>query len=165
MSRNRRRRASPGAAGGGTRRMEAWMAILCKLRTRDLPPETSRLAIPLPPRQGLHPLAIRTQVGPRADGTTHRRRNPVEAPPPQRHPRRRLRLRLPLGQRFCRCGAELDPYGDHLAACPKSGLLKRRAMPQERTWRRIFTEAGAVVQKNQKLADMQIEGVSPMDDR
>jgi len=79
--------------------------------------------------------------------------------------RRRLRLRLPFGQRFCRCGAELDPYGDHLAACPKSGLLKRRAMPQERTWRRIFTEAGAVVQKNQKLADMKLAGVSPMDDR
>ena len=59
----------------------------------------------------------------------------------------------------------MDPYGDHLAACPKSGLLKRRAMPQERTWRRIFTEAGAVVQKNQKLADMKIAGVSPMDDR
>ena len=38
-------------------------------------------------------------------------------------------------------------------------------MPQERTWRRIFTEAGAVVQKNQKLADMKIAGVSPMDDR
>ena len=38
-------------------------------------------------------------------------------------------------------------------------------MPQERTWRRILTEAGAVVQKNQKLADMKIEVVSPMDDR
>ena len=38
-------------------------------------------------------------------------------------------------------------------------------MPQERTWRRIFQEAGAVVLKNQTLAEMRIEGVSPMDDR
>jgi len=81
--------------------------------------------------------------------------------------RRRLRLRLPLGARRCRCGAELDPYGDHLAACNKSGLLRRRATPQERTWRRIFAEAGAVVLKNQKLTDMKLDGVSPnpKDDR
>ena len=38
-------------------------------------------------------------------------------------------------------------------------------MPQERTWRRIFAEAGAVVQKNQALADVKIDGLSPMDTR
>ena len=38
-------------------------------------------------------------------------------------------------------------------------------MPQERTWRRILQEAGAVVLKNQTLAEMRIEGVSPKDDR
>ena len=38
-------------------------------------------------------------------------------------------------------------------------------MPQERTWRRIFQEAGAVVRKNQTLVEMRIEGVSPLDER
>ena len=31
------------------------------------------------------------------------------------------------------CGAKLDPYGDHLAACPSTGRLKRRGTAFERS--------------------------------
>ena len=42
---------------------------------------------------------------------------------------RRLRLPLPLDAAACRCGAHLDPFGDHRAACPRAGLLRGRGIP------------------------------------
>ncbi len=81
--------------------------------------------------------------------------------------RRRLRLRLPLGKRECtarRCqGRCLDVYGDHLAACPRSGLLRRRAGPTEVALRRVLREAGARVVPNMLLRDAGVPGVR--DDR
>ena len=57
--------------------------------------------------------------------------------------RRRLRLALPLTHRYCGgdgfpgCGAVLDVLGDHAAACPRSGLLARRAPLLEQAWARV----------------------------
>ena len=39
------------------------------------------------------------------------------------------------------CGAAVDAYGDHHAACPRTGLLARRAKPLEHAWVRIAREA------------------------
>ena len=76
--------------------------------------------------------------------------------------RRRLRLRLPMSVRRCgallhrhtgrrrraRCNRRLDRYGDHGAACPVSGRFKKRAIPIEHAWARVFREAGARVERN-----------------
>jgi hypothetical protein len=82
--------------------------------------------------------------------------------------RRRLRPPLPLGPRRCNgnsCRRELDALGDHWAACPLSGRLKRRAMPVEKMWARVLTEGGARVLMNQKLANMGLPGVTSADNR
>ena len=42
---------------------------------------------------------------------------------------RRLRLPLPLTSAKCRCRAHPDPCGDHLAACPRCGVLRARGGP------------------------------------
>ena len=60
--------------------------------------------------------------------------------------RRRLRLPLPIAPGRCGahgpgCGAAVDVYGDHYAACPRTGLLARQAKPLERAWIRVVREA------------------------
>ena len=61
--------------------------------------------------------------------------------------RRRLRLPLPLTGRRCGaqgrhgCGAEVDAYGDHSFACPRTGLLPRRGFVVERAWVQVAREA------------------------
>ncbi len=73
--------------------------------------------------------------------------------------RRRLRLPLPLLPHTCGatghpgCRARLDTLGDHLAACPRTGLLARRAKPLERAWARAAREAGGRVVPQQLLRD------------
>ena len=47
----------------------------------------------------------------------------------------------------------------------RSGRVRRRAKPLERTWARIFREAGARVQEKVFLRDMGLPGVSPADRR
>ena len=65
------------------------------------------------------------------------------------------------------CGAAVDVYGDHYAACPRTGLLARRAKPLERAWIRVVREAvgpeGQVVPQ-QWLVRTPAPGVDP-DDR
>ncbi|CAK0891154.1 unnamed protein product [Prorocentrum cordatum] len=56
----------------------------------------------------------------------------------------RRRLRLP---------GPLDPLGDHLAACPRTGLFARRAKPLGRAWARVAREAGGRVVPQQLLRD------------
>ena len=62
--------------------------------------------------------------------------------------RRRLRLPLPPAAQRCGqgarrhgCGGALDPLGDHALACPRSGLLARRAHVLEHAWIRVAREA------------------------
>ena len=61
--------------------------------------------------------------------------------------RRRLRLPLPLTALHCGaegrhgCGAEVDAYGDHHLACPRTGLLPRRGFVVERAWVQVAREA------------------------
>ena len=71
--------------------------------------------------------------------------------------RRRLRLSLPLQGRRCvakRCDARLDSRGDHYAACPATGRLRRRAGPMEVAVRRVLREAGARMVPNARLCDL-----------
>ena len=71
--------------------------------------------------------------------------------------RRRSRLPLPLQGRRCtgkRCGAHLDSRGDHYAACPATGRLRRRAGPMEVALRRVLREAGARVVPSARLRDL-----------
>ena len=60
--------------------------------------------------------------------------------------RRRARLPLPGGVHQCpvfnSCHSFLDCYGDRLAACPSTGLLRRRGTAFERVYRPIWKEAG-----------------------
>ena len=58
---------------------------------------------------------------------------------------RRLRLPFPLTAARCRCGQPPDAYGDHLEACPRSGVLRSRGRPLERAAARVCREAGATV--------------------
>ena len=87
--------------------------------------------------------------------------------------RRWLRLPLPVAPRRCGahghgCGAAVDAYGDHHAACPRTGLLARRAKPLEHAWARFAREAvgpeGQVVPQ-QWLARTSAPGVDPSDRR
>ena len=68
----------------------------------------------------------------------------------------RLRLPLQLSEAACVCGARLDTRGRHRAACPRSGLLRIRATPTERTLAKVCREAGATVRCNTKLRDLNI---------
>ena len=76
------------------------------------------------------------------------------------------RLRLPLlnTEARCECGASLDQCRRHRAACPRSGRLRTRAVPTERTLARVCREAGASVRCNAKLREMNI-AVSVSDER
>ena len=78
---------------------------------------------------------------------------------------RRLRLHLPLSARSCRCRRPLDPFGDHRAACAQSGVLRARGGPLERAAARICREGGARVTTNTRLADLNIQNLSRVDDR
>ena len=59
--------------------------------------------------------------------------------------RQRLRLALPLCASRCgpnpRCGEMVDALSDNAMACPKTGLLARRANIVERAWVRVAREA------------------------
>ena len=77
---------------------------------------------------------------------------------------RRLRLPLPLTAARCRCQARQDPFGDHRAACPRSGVLRARAGPLERATARVCREAGATVALNVLVRDLNLDPVR-QDDR
>ena len=56
----------------------------------------------------------------------------------------------------CECGAPLDTLGRHRAVCNRSGRLRTRACPTERSLARVCREAGATVRFNTMLRDMNI---------
>ena len=68
----------------------------------------------------------------------------------------RLRLPLQVVEARCECGAPLDTLGRHRAACGRSGRLRTRACPTERSLARVCREAGATVRFNTMLRDMNI---------
>ena len=69
----------------------------------------------------------------------------------------RLRQPLPLTHRFCEgCGELLDRRGIHRGACMRTGRLRIRAVPLERSLARVCREAGAVVHQNALFRDMNI---------
>ena len=68
----------------------------------------------------------------------------------------RLRLPLQVTEARCECGSGLDSRGRHRSTCPRSGRLKSRAVPTEKTLTRVCREAGATVRCNAKLRDMNI---------
>ena len=87
--------------------------------------------------------------------------------------RRRMRLPLPIAPNRCRgegpgCGGVADAFGDHALACPRTGLLARRAKVVERAWVRVAREAvgpeGQVVPQ-QWLAHTTAVGVDARDRR
>ena len=63
----------------------------------------------------------------------------------------------PLAPRHCHCRGQLDPWGDHRAACATAGVLPARAIPLERALARVCREAGARVAQNVRLADMNLD--------
>ena len=82
--------------------------------------------------------------------------------------RRRVRWPIPLAAGQCRgksCMGELDIRGDHAVSCPRSGLLKLRSRPLERTWARVMREGGARVRENFMLRDSGEQGIDPDDGR
>ena len=88
--------------------------------------------------------------------------------------RRRLRLPLPLAPNRCGgagahgCGRRIDPFGDHALACPRTGLLARRAKIVERAWFRVAREAvgpEGQVAPQQLLARTTAPGVRTGDQR
>ena len=70
---------------------------------------------------------------------------------------RRLRLPLPLAPARCRCQRPLDVFGDHVAACPRSGTLRQRGGPLERAAARVCREAGAAVATNVLVRDLNLQ--------
>ena len=90
--------------------------------------------------------------------TTWRRLRPVSGRhgpqrPVPRAPAGRLRMPLPLAPRRCACYGQLDPLGDHRAACATSGALSTRALPLEHAVADC-REAGA---RSVRLADMNFD--------
>ena len=69
---------------------------------------------------------------------------------------RRLRLPLPLTAARCRCRQPHDAFGDHLAACPRSGVLRSRGGPLERAAARVCREAGATVAMHALVRDLNV---------
>ena len=85
---------------------------------------------------------------------------------------RRLRLPLPLRPKRCGpspgCGGLVDVFGNHALACPRTGLLARRAKIVERAWVRVAREsvgADGQVVPQQWLSNTTAPGVAPDDRR
>ena len=68
----------------------------------------------------------------------------------------RMRLPLQFTEAQCECGSQLAKLGRHRGACPRSGRLRSRALPMERTLARVCREAGATVRCNCRLRDMNV---------
>ena len=69
----------------------------------------------------------------------------------------RLALPLPVNEARCDgCHEPLDTLGRHLAACPRTGRLRKLASPIERMLARICREAGVRVRFNAFLRDMNV---------
>ena len=158
-------------------RVHGWQFHASRTRNRFF-----RDRVLLPSLSPAHRALVRSQAGPHAGAW-------LAAIPSDPHTtlspemmqialRRRLRLPLPLaagrcggqhgGQSTPGCGRLVDEHGDHALACPRTGLLARRAKVVERAWVRVAREAvgpeGQVVPQ-QWLAHTTAPGVPPGDRR
>ena len=78
---------------------------------------------------------------------------------------RRLRLPIVLAEHVCEgCGDALDAFGDHYAACMRTGRVQARARPAERAWERVLKEAGATTYFQKLLRETTLP-VDPTDAR
>ena len=78
---------------------------------------------------------------------------------------RRLRHPILLAARKCEgCGCVLDAYGDHYAACMRTGRVQVRARPVERAWLRVLREAGATTHFQKLLRETTLP-TDPLDGR
>ena len=81
--------------------------------------------------------------------------------------KRRLRLPLPTLTSHCdgtHCTERVDNLGDHRTNCTRTGRLKRRSVPMERMWARVFREAGAQVTQQKCMSELDL-GVQGLDGR
>ena len=76
---------------------------------------------------------------------------------------RRLHFLLPLTQRTCRCGRQLDMFGHHRAACAEAGVLGKRGFNLAAA--QIGREAGARVATNVWVRDMDLGEFNALDGR
>ena len=137
--------------------------------------EHSRECLVMPSLPPSSRALLRSQAGPHAGAwlTAIPCENTTTLPPQamQVALRRRFFLALPLCAIRCGpnpgCGEMVDALGDHALACPRTGLLARRAKIVERAWVRVAREAvgaeGQVVPQ-QWLAHTTAPDV-PSDDR
>ena len=147
----------------------------CASRTRNLFFRDHVLLPSLPPS---HRALLRSQAGPHAAAW-------LQAIPSDPHTsltpetmqialRCRLRLQLPLAPGRCGsaaepgCGRRAYAFGDHALACPRTGLLARRAKLVERAWCKVAREGvgpeGHVVPQ-QWLVNTTAPGIAPDDRR
>ena len=131
-----------------------------------------RTIVILPPATPQRQALIRSQSGYAAGKwLTTTPKNPQTTLSPLRMQvalRFRLHFSLPLGPQRCNgrsCRALLDPYGYHWASCNRSGRLKLRSKPLERTWATVFREAGARVQTDVLLRNTNLEQIAANDGR
>ena len=153
--------------------MAPWLANACIAHSQHTHFRDSVLLPDMPPSsQAL----LRSQAGPQAGAWLAAiPTEPATTLPPaamQIALRRRLRQPLPLHGATCGpnpgCGAVVHSLGDHALACPRTGLLARRAELVERAWVRVAREAmgpECQVVPQQLLAHTTAPGVGAEDSR
>ena len=108
---------------------------------------------------------IRSQSGPGAgvslSATPSNNHNRIESHLFRVLLQRRLRLRLPLSSRFCRCGRPFEAFGHHRAACSRTGELGRRGFALESVGARMCRKAGGRVATNDMVRDLDIAAPDP----
>jgi hypothetical protein len=83
----------------------------------------------------------------------------------------RRRLHLPILVAGATCpgtpprSVPLDPLGDHLCSCTRTGRIQRRALPFERAWIQVFREAGVSVRPKPLVRELGLVGADPTDRR
>ena len=78
---------------------------------------------------------------------------------------KRLQIPLPLSECTCRCRRNVDPLGDHRAACSRTRVLRTRGIPLEQTAARICRAARARVTTHTRVSDLNPPTVQQVDDQ
>ena len=78
---------------------------------------------------------------------------------------KRLHIPLPLSECTCRCRRNVDPLGDHRAACSRTRVLRTKGIPLEQTAARICRAARARVTTHTRVSDLNPPTVQQVDDQ